>query len=307
MSKKQTPEEKKKVQQQQIERAEGKGPVFKGPVTEQRLTDRGFDPQASKELVEAKGFAESQKPVSQDELMSRALTEKAAARTEALNPPQEDKTFMGFKKEEGKGLLGGDYATGRNLAVAAGYGVAIGTAIIGGWSLLGSRAVATRGLSSRSVMQAAKGILKKKDVLGTPIKTRIATTGGKFKTQVKIPINTVYANKAVQALSQMTSLMKNPLLAMGVASSAIGLYGLGEWGRAEGIEGLSFAYDSAVKSGNEQLAEEIREALDPDWLDHLMRIFPLTNAYAGIALKNLGSRIKRKQTDFEEAQLASKF
>lgn len=95
----------------------------------------------------------------------------ALAETEqALEIPEAEKSFLGFKVEKGKGVLGGDIATPKNLMKAALLGLEIGSLAVGGAAILrgykaisflsrrGAALTATRGLSSRTISATARGV-----------------------------------------------------------------------------------------------------------------------------------------------------
>ena len=395
---------KSQQQKREKERTEGKGNVYKGKVTSERLVERGHTQKAAEELTNAKGFAKSQQPVSKEDIMNRRITE-AANRQNALlpedqqNPYQQNEKInkevgqqnekinkeVGVEEEkEEKGFLVSNISTATGVAggvvgsvlgpagtiVGAGLGAGLGemlenvitgddlmknvlktatidAALTGaglgvaraiGWKLTGTAAKAaqkeyfkvlpglkmingatkqgeniikTKGLWGSKVMGAAKGIFTKKEVLGTPIKTRVAVGRGTFKTHIRVPINTVYASKTTEYLSKIVAPMKNPVFAMGMLSTVAGTTAWGEWGRSEGIESITYTYRRAISTGNYELAEKIKETFDevtnPSIIDNIIRVIPFANVYVGTRLKNLGSSLAMEQSDLESENLKEFF
>ena len=73
--------------------------------------------------------------------------------------------------------------------------------------------------------------------------------------------------------------MYPPTTIAGIIGTTIGLWGLGAWGKAEGVEGLGFQYVKAIEQGHEDIAAEIdetyQEALEPSTWESIMSITPM--------------------------------
>lgn len=273
--------------------------VFDNP--EQREARGGFQPSARQQVKDTLptteeltklAFARNQSGITPQTEEEKRLADEGPDGFSQEQQPQEPQSFLGFKRETGKGVLGGDFATARNLAVAAGYGVALGAVIVGGGALVG-RLLATRGLSSRVIAQTARGArinqLKNFGSLGGQIGQKA--------------VNTASAKTTISWLTKITSKMKNPTFAFGALTSTAGIQGWAEWARAEGIEGLDFAYRRAVEEGDWELAtqieESIEEATDPELIDQIIRHIPFANILVGTRLKTLGSRFSKLVTDVQ--------
>ena len=165
------------------------------------------------------------------------LTEEQEAerlqRQEQLNLSEEQSTglfgkgaeALGFEKEEGKGILGGDFATPHNLGQAVKVGALSAIAIVGAEYLAG------RYLVGRSATSAAGRSIGK-------------YTAGEIK-----DLTSYHAKKAV---SYMAKNIKSAGVA-GVIGNAIFNGFLDE----EAIQNLDFAFSAAIKNKNFEQAQSL--------------------------------------------------
>lgn len=153
-------------------------------------------------------------------------------------------------------------SVGKSVGLGAAAGVAVYTAgrlILPLAGRVGTRLLASRGSSIPNIIRTAGGGKVHLSKFG-----RIITSKAGLIT--KPAANTKNAARAVSFMSKLASTAKKPSIVLGVIAGTIGLgaggvgmFGMGEWGEKEGLEGLSFAYREAVESNDTELAYEIRE------------------------------------------------
>ena len=172
----------------------------------------------------------------------------------------------------------------------------------------GQELITTGGLSNSSVSRAASGLFKKVDVLGTPIKTRIATTGKKFTTQVRIPINTVYANKVIRFISKLSATKKYGKLLVGMGGN-LALNGFLD---EEIIQNLDFEISKLEKAGETEAALtmiEVKEDIeDLDFWQAIAWLVPGSGAVKFMrnsAIKTSSQR-RRLEKSLEEGKTQTK-
>lgn len=190
----------------------------------------------------------------------------------------------------------------------------------------GTALLASRGLNIPSVSNAATGLVSKiRPGFAWPalskIQTglarqesaaRLAKATGYIQSLGKPSWNTVTAAKVTAYIGKAVSHLRDPAAAAGIVGTTVGFWGLGEWGKAEGSEGLGFQYAKAKEKGFNDLAAEIEpvldDALNPPMWESIIAILPLFQL--PITVKRIGFKVEaaramKRVTDRESERIAS--
>jgi len=120
----------------------------------------------------------------------------------------------------------------------------------------GQKIINTGGLSTPKVAESASGKVPPGYIR---VSHRLVQTDGKLR------VHNVYAAaREVSYLSKLTQFARKPSTIFYTIGSTLGLWGVGAWGKAEGVEGLSFEYEKATEyfGSDHPLTQEIKQDLD---------------------------------------------
>lgn len=248
----------------------------------------GIEPQKAEGQIDIKGFLEKaythirSTPEQRKELINFARSPAGQAILLPLTSGLHEVT-----QSAGSKMLTGASANKKLLTTS------VSSDYVRQLEMQGEQLIASAGLSAPKVAKAAAGRL---------VSSRIVkkTTLGGGKTL----INVYDTGKGISWLSKLVKFAKKPSSVLGLISTTAGFWGLGEWGEAEGLEGLQFQYRKAVDDGEDELAKEINEvyedASNPALWKTILSVIPIlqlpiTAEKVGIKLK--AAAAMKKVTD----------
>lgn len=218
-----------------------------------------------------------------------------------LEPEQRD-SFLGFQKDEGGGILGGDFATPKNLTKAALLGASIGLTFTGlgaaakglqtvsSVSKIGGLLSRTKGLSNLKVLTNARGIL-----------TKTKQGVGGLLNNVKIAQNPWGAKRVINGIKKLVTNKKYQKYVTGMVGTTV----LNGFLNEEADQTMGFAIRDADEAGDFAYAEELNDirdaSLDENVWNSVKWLIPTQGVFAYLKAARLNSESQRR---LREAKIA---